>query len=98
MKTIFKINSNAGFADADRSVVHQFPLTDAHFHSEAPGSSLTPPPYRSELRRFRNLSRDFLGKETSRDYAREITLFGIIIAVSAWPIVSMVRAVVQLLR
>ncbi len=98
MKTISQINSNAGFTDADRSVARRFPLIDAHFHSDARGSSLAPSAYRSELRRFRNLSRDFFGKETPRDYAGEITLFGIIIAVSVWPIISMVRALAGLFK
>ncbi len=97
MKTISKINSNAGFADADQSVARQFPLIDAQFHGET-GASSVAPPYRSELRRFRNLSRDFFGKETPRDYVGEITLFALIAAVSAWPIVSMLRALGQLLK
>jgi len=97
MKTISQINSNAGFGGADESVARCFPLIDAHYHSEARASSF-PAPNRSELRRFRNLSREFFRKETPRDYAREITLFSIIAAVSAWPIVSMVRALFQLLK
>jgi hypothetical protein len=98
MKTIFKTNSYSGSADADRSVARQFPLIDVNFYGETRGSSLEVPPYRAELRRFRNLSRDFWGKETPRDYAREITLFGLIVGVSAWPIVSMVRALLHLVK
>jgi len=99
MKTISTTERLAGFADAGQTVGRQFPLIDAHFHSEAHGSSFAATPaYRSELRRFRKLSGHFLEKETPRNYAGEIALFGVIVAVSAWPIVSMVHALVQMLR
>ena len=47
---------------------------------------------------FRNLSNEFLGAETKRSYAVEAAFFVIIVAVSAWPIASMVRALMHLLR
>jgi hypothetical protein len=45
---------------------------------------------------FRNLSNEFLGTETKRNYVAEVFFFAIIVGVSAWPIVSMVRALEQL--
>jgi hypothetical protein len=41
---------------------------------------------------FRDLSSEFLGAEMKRDYLAEAICFLIIVSVSAWPIVSMVRA------
>jgi hypothetical protein len=75
----------------------QFPQFSSNYHSDARGASF-PVSYRAELRRFRKLSGDFLGKETSRDYLKELTLFGMIVAVSAWPIALMLRALGGLLK
>jgi hypothetical protein len=51
-------------------------------------------PKRSVLAaRFRQISREFLGAETTRNYVIEFLFFAVITGVSAWPIVSMVRAV-----
>lgn len=41
---------------------------------------------------FRKLSSEFLSEEMKRDYLTEAACFVILISVSAWPIVSMVRA------
>jgi hypothetical protein len=41
---------------------------------------------------FRLLSKEFLAGEMKRDYLTEALCFVIMISVSAWPIVSMVRA------
>jgi hypothetical protein len=41
---------------------------------------------------FRQLSDEFLSGEMKRDYLTEALCFVIIVSVSAWPIVSMVRA------
>ncbi len=47
---------------------------------------------------FRDLSNEFLGAETTRNYVVEVLFFVIIVGVSAWPIVSMVRALAQLMK
>lgn len=75
----------------------QFPQFNSNYHSDAHGASF-PVTYRAELRRFRKLSSDFLGKEIPRDYVKELMLFGIIAAVSAWPIALMVRALGELMK
>ena len=75
----------------------QFPQFRSNFHADLRGGSF-PVSNRAELRRFRLLSGEFLGKETPRDYLKELTLFGIMVAVSAWPIVSMLRALGALLK
>ena len=41
---------------------------------------------------FRDLSSEFLAAEMKRDYLAEAFCFLIIVGVSAWPIVTMVRA------
>ncbi|HEY8835600.1 MAG TPA: hypothetical protein VIM09_08450 [Chthoniobacterales bacterium] len=43
-------------------------------------------------RSFRDLSSEFLGTEMKRDYLAEAICFLVIVSLSAWPIVSMVRA------
>ena len=45
---------------------------------------------------FRDLSNEFLGAETRRNYIAEVFLFAIIVGVSAWPIALMVQALGQL--
>ena len=47
---------------------------------------------------FRDLSNEFLGAETKRNYVAEVLFFAIIVGVSAWPIVSMVQALAQLTK
>lgn len=47
---------------------------------------------------FRDLSNKFLGAETTRNYVAEVVFFAIIVGVSAWPIVSMVQALGQLMK
>jgi hypothetical protein len=80
-----------------------FPLTDYQFRSSTdarsvsallPGSTSLV----SELHKFRKLSSEFLGDETSRDYVKEGILFTIIVAVSAWPIISMIGALARHVR
>jgi hypothetical protein len=46
----------------------------------------------SEAAAFRDLSKTFLGAEMRRDFVAEAVCFLIIVSISAWPIVSMVRA------
>ena len=74
----------------------QHPVVDAQYHAantnfRAAGdrpklSPALPSPS------FRNLSSEFLSTEMKRDYVAEAFCFLIIVSLSAWPIVSMVRA------
>jgi hypothetical protein len=67
----------------------QYHATQANFRATGNGLKLSPPlPSPS----FRDLSTEFLGVEMKRDYLAEALCFLIIVGVSAWPIVSMVRA------
>jgi hypothetical protein len=97
MKTIL---TSTGRSDRDEFIARsdrQFPQFTSNFHSELRGIS-APGSYRAELRRFRKLSGEFFGKETPRDYVKELALFTIIAAVSAWPVVLMLRALGDLFR
>ena len=58
-------------------------------------SRLSPPVFAPG---FRNLSKEFLGAETTRSYVAEVLFFAIIVGVSVWPMVSMVHALGQLLK
>jgi hypothetical protein len=49
-------------------------------------------------RSFREVSNDFIKSEMKWQYAAEATFFAIIVAVSTWPIVSMVRAMADLVK
>jgi hypothetical protein len=80
-----------------------FPLTDYQYQSSAEARSVSAfVPGKassvSELRNFRKLSSEFLADETTRDYVKEGILFTVIVAVSAWPIISMISALARLVR
>jgi hypothetical protein len=47
---------------------------------------------------FHKLSSEFFGAETSRDYVAELSFFILIACLAAWPIMSMVIAVVRMIR
>jgi hypothetical protein len=78
------------------------PLTTYQFH--APASEMQSAGSSRKLSRpvfapgFRDLSNEFLGAETKRNYVAEVLFFAIIVGVSAWPIVSMVQALDQLMK
>ncbi|PYJ10376.1 MAG: hypothetical protein DMF06_06530 [Verrucomicrobia bacterium] len=45
---------------------------------------------------FRDLSNEFLATETKRNFVFELLLFVVIVAISAWPVVSTIQAMAQL--
>ena len=47
---------------------------------------------------FHKLSTEFLGAETSRDYVAELLFFLLITCLAVWPIVTMLIAVVRMIR
>lgn len=78
------------------------PVTDYHFHApsgELRGANdrlhISPP---ALVPSFRHLSREFFAKEMKRDYLAEASFFAVFVAVSAWPIVSMVEAMTRLAK
>jgi hypothetical protein len=88
-------------SSSSRSLSNQ-PLIDCYF--QAPASDLHSAGSSHKLTRpvfapgFRDLSNEFLGAETKRNYVAEVLFFAIIVGVSAWPIVSMVQAMAQLAK
>jgi hypothetical protein len=78
------------------------PRTDFEFH--APASDVESASSSRKLSRpvfapgFRDLSNEFLATETKRNYVAEVLFFAIIVGVSTWPIVSMMRAVAQFMK
>ena len=48
-------------------------------------------------RSVRQFARDFFAKESHREFAIEALLFGILLGISSWPIVSAVGAIQQFL-
>jgi|ERR1700674_2059143 hypothetical protein len=105
MKPNSQISRQPGRLDEERSSSRprpNHPLTDYQFHAsanEVQSSSRSPKlPRRVFAPGFRDLSNEFLGAETTRNYVAEVLFFAIIVGVSAWPIVSMLRALVHLLK
>jgi hypothetical protein len=105
MKSISQIPRQPGRFRGEQSPVGsrlQHPFTDYHFH--APGSEAKSGGNTRKLTRpvfapgFRDLSNEFLGAEAKRNYLAEVLFFAIIVGVSTWPIVSMVRALAQLMK
>jgi hypothetical protein len=68
------------------------PASDFHYQTSGTDFRVANRPVRPSLASFRDLSKEFLGAEMKRDYLSEAICFLIIVGVSAWPIVSMVRA------
>ena len=75
------------------------PLTDYNYHPTAEtqvNSSVGWRATRSPA--FHKLSSEFLGGETSRDYLAELLFFIVITGLAAWPIMSMLIAVIRMIR
>ena len=79
---------------------HQsFPLTDYNYRPTAEAEAISPavrPATRSPA--FHKLSSEFLGGETSRDYVAELLFFLLITGLAAWPVMSMLMAVIRMIR
>jgi hypothetical protein len=79
---------------------HQsFPLTDYNYRptAEAEGISTVGRPA-IKPPAFHKLSSEFLSTETSRDYVAELSFFILITCLATWPIISMIIAVVRMIR
>jgi hypothetical protein len=105
MKPTSQVSRQPGRFDEERSSLQSqstHPLTDYHFHAptrdvQSNGSvrKVTRPIFAPG---FRDLSNEFLGAETKRNYVVEVLFFAIIVGVSTWPIVSMVRALAEFVK
>ncbi len=80
-------------------VSRSFPLTDYSFQTivdAKSSSSAVLPATKSPA--FHKLSSEFFGAETSRDYIAELLFFILITGIAAWPVMSMLIAVIRLIR
>ena len=76
-----------------------FPLTDYNFHASAEtqtSSSAVLSAPKSPA--FHKLSGEFFGAEAIRNHIVELLLFVLIAGLSAWPIISMIAALIRLVR
>ncbi len=102
MKPVLQINHKQRGLRRDNRVrrnYRSFPLTDYNYRPTAEtqvSSSAGRPATKSPA--FHKLSSEFFGAETSRDYVAELLFFILITGVAAWPVVSMLIAVIRLIR
>ena len=102
MKPILQINHKQRGSPRDNGAGrnHQsFPLTDYNYRPTPEtqvSSSAGRPATKSPA--FHKLSSEFFGAEASRDYVAELLFFVLITGVAAWPVVSMLIAVIRLIR
>jgi hypothetical protein len=102
MKPILQINHKQRGSRRDnraRRGHRSFPLTDYNYHPTAESqvnSSVGRPATRSPG--FHKLSSEFFGAEASRDYVAELLFFILITGLAAWPILSMLIAVIRMIR
>jgi hypothetical protein len=68
------------------------PVTDCHYQATGADFRVANRPFQPSTPSFRDLSNQFLDEEMKRDYLAEAFCFLIMVSVSVWPIVSMVRA------
>ena len=102
MKSILQINHKQRRSRRDNRArrSHQsFPLTDYNYHPTAESQVNSSARWRTtKSPAFHKLSSEFLGGETSRDYVAELLFFILITGIAAWPVVSMLIAVVRMIR
>ena len=102
MKPILRINHKQRRSRRDNRARrgHQsFPLTDYNYRPTGESqvnSSATWPATKSPA--FHKLSSEFLYAEKSWDYVGELLFFIVITGLAAWPIMSMLIAVIRMIR
>ena len=78
----------------------KFPDIDFHFqetpHQNEGFSGKAPRKFSAAG--FHRLSSRYIARETNRHFLTDALVFGVIVGVSAWPIVSMIRAIAPLFR
>src|ERR1700747_1893265 len=97
MKPVSQLDSSRPGSESRRSS-GRFPRIDYFFQSsfgEGRGFS-SPQDGQNRFRNFRNLSREYYGA-AAREQLKEMIVFGVVVAASAWLVIYMVVVVVQLL-
>jgi len=102
MKPILQINHKQCRSRRDNRArrSHQsFPLTDYNYRPTAESQVNSSDGWRAtKSPAFHKLSSEFLGGETSRDYVAELLFFILITGIAVWPIMSMLIAVIRMIR
>jgi hypothetical protein len=102
MKPILQINHKQRDSRRDNRArrSHQsFPLTDYNYHPTAESQVNSSARWRAtKSPAFHKLSSEFFGTEASRDYVAELLFFLLITGLAAWPVVTMLIAVIRLIR
>ena len=102
MKSILQINHKQRGLRRDNRTrrSHQsFPLTDYNYHPTAETQVSSSAAQRAtKAPALYKLSSEFFGAETSRDYVAELLFFVLITGIAAWPIMSMLIAVIRMIR
>ena len=102
MKPILQINHKQRRSRRDnrtRRGQQSFPLTDYNYRPAAETQVNSSVGWRAtKSPAFHKLSSEFLGGETSRDYLAELLFFILITGIAAWPVVSMLIAVIRMIR
>ena len=102
MKPTLEINNNQRGSRRDdiaRRRRQSFPLTDYNYQPTAEAEVISPAGREAiKSPAFHKLSSEFLGAETSRDYVAELLFFILITGIAAWPVVSMLIAVIRMIR
>jgi hypothetical protein len=102
MKPILQINHKQCGSRRDNRAGRSrqsFPFTDCNYRPTAEAEAISTagrPAIKSPA--FHKLSSEFLGSETSRDYVAELLFFVLITGLAAWPVMSMLIAVVRMIR
>ena len=102
MKPILQINHKQRGSRRDncaRRNRQSFPLTEYNYRPTAETQVNSSVSWRAtKSPAFHKLSSEFLGAETSRDYVAELLFFILITGIAAWPVVSMLIAVIRMIR
>jgi hypothetical protein len=102
MKPILQINHKQCRSRRDNRAGHShqnLPLTDYNYHPTAESQVNSSARWRTtKSPAFHKLSSEFLGGETSRDYVAELLFFVLITGIAAWPVMSMLIAVIRMIR
>jgi hypothetical protein len=102
MKPTLEITDNQRGSRRDnrpRRSHQSFPLTDYNYRQTAKTQVNSSAGWRAtKSPAFHKLSSEFLGSETSRDYVAELLFFILITGIAAWPIMSMLVAVIRMIR
>ena len=91
MNPTAQLNPDSSVSDNDSTLSEprtRFAVVDAPRLSKSPSESFDVRSDRkiSELRTFRQISRDFFGVEAESEYRKELVFFALIAGVAAWPL------------